>query len=115
MADYVKNKDLREELIICKKQDKLTPKAIEMFMLMANRFSQKLNYAIEEDREDCISQAVMDCYMYWRSYNPEKSANAFSYITQIIKNGMAKSWRKLNGKMPMSTKISISRNNIYNI
>lgn len=115
MAHHVKNRDLREEIIRCKEADELTDTAINMFMLMARKFSTKLTYVYEEDREDCISQAVMDCYLYWRSYNPEKSPNAFAYYTQIIKNGFAKGWRKLYGNFPKSVKVSISQHQIYNI
>lgn len=115
MAYYVKNKDLREELIKSKAQNELTKEAINMFILMANKFSTNFTYYYEEDRQDCIATAIMDCYQYWRSYNPEKSPNAFAYITQICKNGMAKSWRKLYGACPKSKKISISSNNIYSI
>lgn len=112
---YVKNADLREQLIISKAADELTPETIKMFMLMANKFSTKMHYVYEEDRQDCISFAVMDCYQYWRGYKPEKSANAFAYVSQIIKNGFAKGWRKLYGKMPLSKKISVSSNNIYSL
>lgn len=115
MPHHVKNADLRGELIKSKKQDKLTPEAVDMFILMARKFSLKFNYEYEEDREDCISFAIMDCYQYWRGYNPEISTNAFAYITQIIKNGFAKAWRKLHGNMPMSKKISIDSNNIYSL
>ncbi len=115
MAAYVKNKELREELVISKAQDKLTPTALDMFILMANKFSANFTYIYEEDKEDCISFAIMDCYQYWRGYNPEKSANAFSYVTQIIKNGFAKGWRKLYGNMPKSKKVSVSQNRIYSL
>lgn len=115
MPIHVKNKDLREELIKSKKQDTLTPEATEMFILMANKFSTKFKYVYEDDKKDCISFAIMDCYQYWRGYNPDKSANAFAYITQIIKNGFGKGWRKLYGNMPKSKKISISQNRIYSI
>ena len=115
MPIHVRNKDLREEIIRCKEQDKLTPVALEMLMLMADKFGNKLTYIYKEDREDCMSTAVMDCFMYWRGYNPEKSQNAFAYYTQIIKNGYAKGWRKLYGNMPKSSKISISQHTIYNL
>ena len=115
MAAYVKNKDLREELIKSKEKNELTPEALDMVILMANKFSLKFKYIYTEDKEDCISFAIMDCWMYWRGYNPEKSANAFAYITQIIKNGFAKGWRKLYGHMPKSKKISISQNKIYSL
>jgi hypothetical protein len=112
---YVKNADLRNEIIKCKEKGELSSEAIMMFQKMADRFSRKLNYIYEEDREDCISFAVMDCYQYWKGYNPEKSANAFAYYTSILRNGFAKGWRKLYGNMPKSKKISISNGTIYNL
>jgi DNA-directed RNA polymerase specialized sigma subunit len=115
MAHHVKNKDLREELIKSKAQDKLTPVALDMFILMAKKFSTNFTYYYVEDKEDCISFAIMDCYQYWRGYDPDKSLNAFAYITQIIKNGFAKGWRKLYGNMPKSKKVSISQNKIYSL
>jgi DNA-directed RNA polymerase specialized sigma subunit len=115
MAHHVKNKDLREEIIKSKEQDELTKEALDMLILMAEKFSHKMNYLYSEDKEDCISFAVMDCFQYWRGYDPTKSANAFAYYTQIIKNGFAKGWRKLHGHMPYSTKVSISQHQIYNL
>jgi len=112
---HVKNKDLREELIKSKEQNELTKDALDMIILMSKKFSLKFKYIYEDDRQDCISFAIMDCYKYWRNYNPEKSPNAFSYITQIIKNGFAKSWRQLYNHFPKSKKISISNGNIYSI
>lgn len=114
MAAYVKNKDLREELIQSKENGELTPEAIRMMMLMAERFGAKLTYVYEADKQDCMAFAIMDCYQYWRGYNPIYP-NAFAYITQIIKNGYAKGWRKLYGKMPLSKKISVNQNNIYSL
>ena len=115
MSHHVKNKDLREELIKSKEKDELTKEALDMFILMANKFSTKFKYVYPEDKEDCISFAIMDCYMYWRGYNPDKSANAFAYVTQIIKKGFAKGWRKLYGNMPKSKKVSVSQNKIYSL
>lgn len=115
MAQYVKNADLRNEIIKCKELDELTPTALNMLMLMARKFSENFTYLVDGDKEDCISFAVMDCFQYWRGYDPNRSANAFAYYTQIIKNGFAKGWRRLYGHMPKSKRISISGNNIYSI
>jgi len=112
---YVKNSDLRKEIMKCKENDELSKEAIEMLTLMAEKFSKKLHYMYPEDKEDCISFAIMDCIQYWKGYDPEISENAFAYFTQIIKNGFAKGWRKLYGNIPKSKKISVSSNKIYNI
>lgn len=115
MPNYIKNADLKQELVKSKEQEKLTHEAIIMFMEMAKKLSLKFNYVYEEDRADCIQFAVMDCYNYWGGYDPSISSNAFAYITQIIKNGFAKGWRKLYGNMPLSKKISLSNNDIYSL
>jgi DNA-directed RNA polymerase specialized sigma subunit len=115
MGIHVKNRDLREELIKSKAKNELTKEALDMLILMAHKFSTKFKYIYPEDKEDCISFAIMDCYQYWRGYNPDKSENAFAYVTQIIKNGFAKGWRKLYGNMPKSKKVSINQNNLYSL
>lgn len=114
MAKYVDNKDLLREIIKSKEQDKLTPRAAEMLVKMANEISKVFKYKYEEDRQDCIAAAIEDCLKYWRSFNPEKSTNAFAYYTQMIKNGAAKGWRELY-PVKASQKVSIStEHGVYN-
>lgn len=115
MANYVKNSELKKAIMESKSQNALTREAIDMLMLMATRYGDKLSYNNEDDRQDCIAFAIMDCFLYWERYDPEKSDNAFAYYTQIIKNGYSKAWRRLYHACPKSKKISISNNNIYNI
>ena len=112
---HVKNATLREEIIKCKSENKISDDAIKMFQLMANKYSRRYSYQYEQDREDCVSFAVIDCYMYWRGYDPSVSQNAFAYFSQVIHNGFSKSWRKLYGNFPKKNKISISNNSIYSI
>ncbi len=101
-------------MIKSREGDYLTPKAVEMFQTMAREASKKLRYRDEEDRKDCIAFAMMDVVRYWRSYNPEKSKDPFSYFTQMIKNGFAKGWRKLH---PLSAgeKVSLSHDNVFTL
>lgn len=96
MAIYLKNDDLVREIIESKKRNELTPKAVIMFMKIAEESNKKLNYKDPLDREDCISGAIEDLYKYWRRFDPEKSNNAFAYFTQIAKNGFAKVWKKIH-------------------
>lgn len=114
MANYVNPEELKNEILLSKERDELTPKAVELLMLMAKEASKKLRYKDEEDRKDCIAFAMMDVVKYWRSYNPEKSKYPFAYYTQIIKNGFAKGWRKLH---PLSStdQVSLSNENLYSI
>lgn len=114
-SHYVKNSVLREELIKCRDQDKLTDEAVSMFTQIATKLSASIKYNDPEDRKDCIAYAVLDCVRYWRNYDPCVSENAFAYITSVCRNGFAKGWRAL-GKMkcPDSQVISLS-DDIYSL
>jgi hypothetical protein len=92
---YVKSRELYEEICISLEKKELTPKAITMLILIAERANQKLKYNNPQDKEDCIGFALLDLFKYWDRFNPEKTTNAFAYYTQLAKHGYAKGWNKL--------------------
>jgi len=110
----IKNADLRREIIKSKEQDTLTTEALAMLVLMSKKFADSMSYFYPEDKQDCIQGSMMDCFMYWRGYDPQ-FPNAFAYYTQIIKSGSAKVFKKLYGHFPKSCKVSLSNTNLYNI
>ena len=59
---------------------------------------------------DCISFALLDLFKYWDRFNPAKTTNAFSFFTQVAKNGYAKGWNKLHPGKYKGT-ISLSGSN----
>ena len=105
---YINNRDFTNEIIRCKhgllnedtgyqhKVGELSPKAIEYFVLLANRAIQRLHFSNPLDEEDCIQSALLDLLRYWKNFNEEKSNNAFAYFTQIVKNGYAKEYKKIH-------------------
>ena len=114
MAQHVKNVDLYNELVKC--LDASTgpsPELIDMWYKMIKKFSHNFTYVYKEDREDCEAFAMLDLYSYWTNFNP-KYKNAFAYITQLIKNGMAKGWKKMH-PIPVSKFTSLSYNDIWNL
>jgi len=115
MANYVKNSDLLKEVLKSKEQGHLTDEMIVMINKMIKGCQRVLKYKDPEDKQDCMSFAMMDVIQYWNRFNPEKSTNAFSYFDQIIKNGLAKGWKKLY-PIKSTRMIRISQTNgIYNI
>lgn len=108
---YVKPKEFYTEICISLEQKKLTKKAEGMLILIAERANQKLKYKNPQDREDCIQFALLDLFKYWGSFKPEKTTNAFSYFTQVAKNGYAKGWNKLHpGKYKGTLSLEGSQN-----
>ena len=95
--NYLNNRDLYDEMVASKEQDKLTPKAEKMLVLLAERAINKMSYLSEDDRSDCLQFAILDLLKYWRNFNP-KYPNAFAYFTEIAKRGYAKGWNKIHPK-----------------
>ena len=93
--NYLNNKDLYNAIVESKQDDKLTPTAEKMLVLLAERTIRKLTYVSEDDRNDCLQFALLDLLKYWRNFNP-KYTNAFAYFTEIAKRGYAKGWNKIH-------------------
>lgn len=92
---YLKNKDLLQEIVESKKNNKLTPKAQEMFVLLANKTIQKMRYYNPEDKKDCMQTGLMDMFANWHNFDVNKSTNAFAYFTEIFKRGLAREYNTL--------------------
>jgi len=114
-TNYLDPQEFREEMLKSREQDELTPKAVQMFRIMSHENAKRRTYKFEEDREDCVACGVLDCLLYWRGWDPEKGANCFAYFTTVVYNGLQKGWKRLNGKIKYSQKVSLSHQNLYNI
>lgn len=56
----------------------------ECLLMIATRLSNKSNFIRYTFREDMISDAMENCFLYMHNFNPKKSQNPFAYFTQII-------------------------------
>ena len=92
----VSNKEFYLEICKSLEIDKLTPRALELYCLTLDRLMTKLYYKNPQDAEDCRSSAIEVFLLKWYKFNPERTQNAFSYFTQMIKNGLSKGWNEIN-------------------
>jgi len=83
---YVTNRDLYDEIVKYKETGIMSQELGKMLLLVANKYSSKGNFAGYTWRQDMVSEAIFTCVKYLKNFNPEKSTNAFAYVTQIIKN-----------------------------
>ena len=102
--NYLNNKDLYDEMVLSLDQQKLTPTAEKMLILLAERTINRMKYVNEDDRMDCLQFAILDLLKYWKNFNPDYT-NAFAYFTEIAKRGYAKGWNKIH---PLKYKGTIS-------
>jgi DNA-directed RNA polymerase specialized sigma24 family protein len=52
-------------------------------MLIANKLSNSPNFYRYSYKEDMVADGIENCLSYLHNFNPDKSKNAFAYITQI--------------------------------
>ena len=55
----------------------------ECFIKIANELSSKSNFVNYTFRDEMISDAIENCFMYANRFDPAKSSNPFAYFTQI--------------------------------
>ncbi|QBP06178.1 RNA polymerase sigma factor for late transcription [Synechococcus phage S-B68] len=53
------------------------------FLDIAEHLSMRPNFSNYMYRQDMVMDAVENCVLYWRRFDPEKSKNPFSYFTQV--------------------------------
>lgn len=94
--DYVSNKEFHCELLVSKAQGKLTNKAQKAIILVCKGVNRKFYYNDYMDKQDCLSEALVDCLRFWMNYDELKTTNAFAFFTEIAKRGHTKGWNNLN-------------------
>jgi len=91
---YVNNKEftaaVSEFNIACKlaeskgkSKPQMTEYIGECIYKIATRLSTRPNFINYTYRDEMICDAIENCIQYIGNFNPEKSSNAFAYITQI--------------------------------
>jgi len=85
-VNYVDPVELLEEVKNYRSTGVCSNRLGKLLLLMATNFASKGNWSGYTWKQDMISEAVLTCVKYLQNFNPEKSSNAFSYVTQILGN-----------------------------
>lgn len=83
---YLNNRDLLAQVLISKKNDKMTNELAKMLQLLTARYAKKGNFANYTYNDDMQSYAMLMVVKTWRGFDPAKSSNPFAWFTQCIKN-----------------------------
>lgn len=100
MANYLNDRDLYYEMSLSKGKGKLTIKAQNMLILIAQNTIRKKdrNYNTSDDKNDCYQQGLLHMFQNWKNFNPRKYETAFPYFTEIFKRGLADGINLINNK-----------------
>lgn len=92
---YVDNEKFLAEIVeykskcqIAKDQGLEKPRVSEYIgsciLLIAERLSTKPRFMNYSFRDELVSDAIENCFLYFDNFDPAKSSNPFAYFTQII-------------------------------
>jgi excinuclease UvrABC nuclease subunit len=92
---YLNNKDLYAELVISKAQGRLTYKCSNMLYRLGKNIIRKFSYNDNDDREDCLQEGMYQVYKNWYLFDENITDNAFAYMTEVFKRGVAQGFNKV--------------------
>jgi DNA-directed RNA polymerase specialized sigma24 family protein len=85
--NYIKNKNLLEELRVYKETGERTEELGRMFLLLAQRYSDRGSFAGYSWKDDMICEAVLTCIKYMHNFDVDiDNPNPFAYFSRIIHN-----------------------------
>ena len=100
---YIKKEEFYEEMVKSKNKDELTDSALETMKEMNKLIYNRLLFKNIDDAKYSKQIAEDEMIKNWRNFNPDHPAkpnSAFNFVSEIIKRGYAKAWRKLYPAKP---------------
>lgn len=108
ISKNISKSELYAEIVVSKGTGKLTERAKELLTLLAYKAICKNRYYYEEDAMDCLQTGLLNLFSNWYKFSPERSDNAFAYLTEIFKRGTtAGLWEIYKKKGDPDNKIKI--------
>lgn len=85
MRDRLKGMELWYEVVVSKKNGRMTDKLAVMLTDMVDRYGRSPNYKSFSYNEDMCAYAMMMLCRTWSKFDPDRFTNAFAYYTTCIK------------------------------
>jgi len=108
VTEYVDNLEFYKEMVISKENGELTARAVDFFILLANKAIRSFPYSDKKDKDDCLANSYHDFIKYaLKNFKPEKT-NIVAYCSTLAFNGFMKGWNKLKPKKHKAIKYVVS-------
>jgi DNA-directed RNA polymerase specialized sigma subunit len=83
---YIDNLEILNELSMYNDAGVMSENLGCILLDIANNLSNKGSFAGYTWKDDMVGEAILTCMKYLKNFDINKSTNAFSYITQIMRN-----------------------------
>lgn len=87
--NYLNDLELTYEMIISLGKGKLTKRAEEMLLDIADGLIRKFNYYSLDDKLDCKMSGIYMMFKNWNKFDPQRYNKSFAYFSEICKRGFA--------------------------
>lgn len=84
--NYLNNRDLLAQVMLSKKQERMTNELAKMLQMLCRRYARKGNFVNYTYNDDMQAYAMLMLVRTWNSFDPKKSNNPFAFFTQCIKH-----------------------------
>ena len=110
---YIKPENFRIEYKKSQEIGKPTNTLIDYFQKIAIRYSSKYNNLEKVDVDGCVNYALFEAIQKWDKYDETRSANIFSFYTEMIKNDLTIHYNQLkkNSKRHVSIDVIFKESN----
>jgi len=92
---YINETDFFYEIKISKGKGKLTKKAEDMMILIANEMIKKFQYVDYRNRYDCKQHGLLCMFLQWQKFDENRYDKAFPYFSELCKRGIAKCFTQI--------------------
>jgi hypothetical protein len=111
--NYLSDSDMIYQIILSKGKGYITKELERMIILLCNRLIMKMHYYNDDDRNDCLQQAILSTLENILKFDEKKYVRCFPFCTEIAKRGLAHGWNIINEIDSSSRKIEKIRNLNY--
>lgn len=84
--DYLSNKEMYAEIVICQEKNVMSDKLGKMFVLLATHYATKPKFSGYSYRDEMVDAGITACCVAFNKFNPQRSVNTFAYFTTCIHN-----------------------------
>ncbi len=82
---YLNNKDLLAQVLLSKKQSKMTNELAKMLQLLTSRYAKKGNFASYTYNDDMQSYAMLMIVKTWHGFDPAKAQIRLHGLLNVLK------------------------------
>lgn len=85
------------------------PYVLNCYILLNKRIATKYNFSGYSYIDEMISEGIMNCFLYWHNFNPDKTTNVFAYFTTVSSQAFIRYIKKEKKQTMIKEQIALQK------